>query len=252
MAGNEIEETAKAVQATAQTAGKAIDATRELGGFFNRIFGGPLEEVSQRAVLELRFRREVRALRLARRYEEFRSEQNIADPHPVEMKFGVPLIEAATLEEDDKLQDMFARLLVTATNPNAAVKAQRSFVTILQDLGPLEALLLDRIYNAPTRPGTVLTAKLPDGYVSDETSEEMPPYEVQLALWNLVRLGCIEPGGTWGGGSTVSAATMTALGRALVEACTTNLPRPGPDEPKPSDWDAKVLSQTVGIGSGHL
>ena len=31
-------------------------------------------------------------------------------------------------------------------------------------------------------------------------------------------LGCIEPAGTYGGGSTVGVVTLTSLGRAFVEA----------------------------------
>lgn len=34
-----IEETAKAAQALAKTTGKAIDATRDVGGWLDRIFG---------------------------------------------------------------------------------------------------------------------------------------------------------------------------------------------------------------------
>jgi hypothetical protein len=45
MPAPEIEETAKATQEVAKTAGKAIDASRELGGFFSRIFGGSLEQL---------------------------------------------------------------------------------------------------------------------------------------------------------------------------------------------------------------
>src|SRR5712664_1651930 len=45
MPAPEIEETAKATQEVAKTAGKAIDASRDLGGFFSRIFGGSLEQL---------------------------------------------------------------------------------------------------------------------------------------------------------------------------------------------------------------
>jgi hypothetical protein len=254
MVGNEIEEAAKAIKATAETAGKAIDAGRDVGGFLSRIFGGPLEQVSGMLEDSLRYRRSVRLLRLASRYEEIRSELKLTgEPKPVDMKLGVPLISAASLEENDRLQDMFARLLVSATDPNAKIKAQLAFVTILEDLGPLEALLLDRIYSAPTEPAVALTtARLPDAYLNPgEGTDELPSPEVQLALWNLVRLGCIEPAGTWGGGSTVAAVTLTGLGRALVEVCTTNAPKDAPKEPRPSDWRVQVYSATAAMQGTH-
>jgi hypothetical protein len=221
MTGDEVEETAKAVRATAETAGKAIDAGRDLGGFLARIFGGPLEQVSGMIEDSLRFRRLVRLERLAERYEQIRLERNIpGETNPIEMKIGIPLIAAASLEENDELQDMFARLLVNATDPNAKVKAQRAFVTILEDMGPLEAHLLERIYSAPTGAGAVPTAGLPDKYLDSSARGISPPEEISMALWNLVRLGCITPSATYGGGGSVGRVTLTELGRALIEACT--------------------------------
>ena len=54
MVGNEIEETAKAAQEVAKTTGKAIDASRELGGFFVRIFGGQVGVVAMSRFLSMR------------------------------------------------------------------------------------------------------------------------------------------------------------------------------------------------------
>ena len=52
--------------------------------------------------------------------------------------------------------------------------------------------------------------------MDDESAR--PSAVVELALWNLVRVGCIEPSGTYGGGSSVGAVTLTSFGRAFVEA----------------------------------
>jgi hypothetical protein len=169
----------------------------------------------------LAFRRHVRQLRLAKRFEEIRKELGFDGPiDPIELKVGIPLIEAASLEDDDRLQDLYARLLATATNPDSKVKARRAFVSILRELGPLEVLLLDRIYSAPSGVGAVVrTGGLPDRYVQDaDQSASHPSLEVELALWILARAGCIEPSVPYGGGTSIAAVTMTALGRALVEA----------------------------------
>jgi hypothetical protein len=97
----------------------------------------------------------------------------------------------------DLLQDMFARLRVNATIADGPVKAQRA---ILQDIGPLEALLLDRIYQGTNNlQPTIRTATLPNEYSNqDDSTDILPSLELQLALWNLARLGCLEPGGGWG------------------------------------------------------
>jgi hypothetical protein len=217
----EIEETAKATQEVAKTAGKAIDASRELGGFFSRIFGGSLEQLAGLGEDHLTVYRRTRQLRLAKRYEEIRKELGFDhEIKPVELKFGLPLIAAASVENDDDLQDLYARLLATATNPDNKIEAKRAFVSILQDLGPLEVLLIDKIYSAPSTPANVVrTGRFPEHYSTNmDDANARPSAEVELALWNLSRLGCIEPAGTYGGGSSIAAVSLTSLGRALVEA----------------------------------
>ncbi len=226
---SEFEETAKATQEVAKTAGKAIDASRELGGFFNRVFGRSLDQLAGMGEDSLTYHRRVRQLRLAKRFEEIRKELGFDEPiDPIELKVGIPLIEAASLEDDDGLQDLYARLLATATNPGSKVKAKRAFVSILQELGPLEVLLLDLIYCAPGPLGTVVrTGTLPDRYAQNMDQGVPPPsHEVELALWTLARAGCIEPGSGFGGVTSITAVVLTALGRALVEAAIRVPPRP--------------------------
>jgi Abortive infection alpha len=245
MVGNEIEESAKAAQEVAKTVGKGLDLSRDLGRFFTRIFGGALDQVGGMIEDSLRFRRGVRLLRLEKRYEEIREELGIrSEPTPIEMNIGIPLLEAASLQENDEIQDLYARLLVNATDPSARVKAQRGFVTILQDLGPLEVLLLDRIYSAAGGP-SFGTADLPNALLRPEdVGRRVPTDEVALALWNLARLGCIEPAG-----SSVAVVTLTGLGRALVEACTRIELRAVAEEQTADSWDARVQAST---SSDHL
>jgi hypothetical protein len=48
-----------------------------------------------------------------------------------------------------------------------------------------------------------------------------PAPQVQLSLWNLVRLACIMPAAEgFGGGSNVAMVKPTLLGRELINACT--------------------------------
>jgi hypothetical protein len=228
---NEVTSSAEAVKAVAETTGKAIDASRELGGFFSKVLGPSIEELGGMLHDHVRFSRGVRLLRLHKRYEEIKQEANIqGDVRPLGLKEAVPLLEAASLETDDELQDMFANLLVNATRSDSAIEAQRMFVSILENFGRLEAQLLIAICNAPKKTEEeknkngvgVLTAGLPDEYLvanEENKMKDLSP-DAEIALWNLSRLGCIEPAATWGRGSTVAIVTPTALGKALKEACT--------------------------------
>jgi hypothetical protein len=147
------------------------------------------------------------------------------DAKPVEPKFGFALLEAASLENDDDLQDMFARLLANATTEGTGVEARRAFVSILSDLTPFDARLLRMIYDAPRHTAglPIRTANLPDGYVEAKpigARDDPPSKDVELSLWNLVRLGCVNEAGGWDGTSSVALVMLTELGGRLIEACT--------------------------------
>ena len=112
-----IKGTAKATQEVAKTASNAIDAGREMGRFISRIISGSLEQGVGIFEDKLRYTRWERRIRLIKRSEEFMRQQGLTNPNkPIPIKNAVPLLEYATLEEDDNLQDMWARLLVNGTN----------------------------------------------------------------------------------------------------------------------------------------
>lgn len=218
----EIKASAEAVKAIAETTGKALDTANKVGGFFSRVLGPAFEEFGGMVHDQVRFLRSRRLLRVQKKYEEIRVAHGLINEKPLNLKVALPLLEAASIETNDDLQDMFARLLVNGTNPNSGIEIKRTFVSILQDFGPLEARLLLVLCNAPGEKGhSVRTVGLPDKYVTDKKEDEPaePPPDIALALWILVRLGCIEPAVFWGG-TDISIVTVTLLGRALFEACT--------------------------------
>ncbi|MBT3627064.1 MAG: DUF4393 domain-containing protein [Rhodospirillaceae bacterium] len=220
---------AKAVQETARVAAKAIDAANDLGNFIARFIGGPLEQASGIVTEKLSYMRWERQVRLMQRAEEFLVQQGLEAPsRPVPMKFAIPLLQAASMEENDDLQDIWAKLLVNAADADSGVDVHRSFVTILEDIGHLEAQILHQIMNLPeeAQNKVIYTAELPQRAISHQEVEQsksepgMPEEVVELALWNLVRLGCLSTSATWGGGGTVQSVGLTLLGKALVCACT--------------------------------
>ena|ERR1041385_7520473 len=103
---NEIEETAKAVQEVAKTTKTGIEATRQVGAFVSRIINEPLEAVVGMFTDKLQFMRAERQLRLVERWPQILRERKIEGAlRIVPPKFALPIIENASLEEDDELQD---------------------------------------------------------------------------------------------------------------------------------------------------
>ncbi|MFT3812952.1 MAG: Abi-alpha family protein [Acidovorax sp.] len=220
-----MEEESKAVQEVAKTTGKAIDAAREAGGFIARFISGSLEQGMGIFEDRLRYTRWERRVRLMKRADEFLAQQGLIGPtKAIPLKFAVPLFQAATLEDNDELQDKWAILLVNAAT-NSGLNLHRSFIDILEQLTPLEAKILDILYSLPFEKSQhveILTAALPgSAQVKAEKQEKFvePSEEVMLALGNLARLGCLRPSMTSGGGESFERVNPTVLGRSFVKAC---------------------------------
>ena len=223
---NDDNQEMKAVTEVAKTTGKALDTVQGLGEFVARFIGGPLEQASGIAEDRLKYSRWERQIRMMKRADEFMKEQGLEMPsRPVPMKVAIPLFQAAFLEEDNDLQDMWGRLLVNAGDAESGADVTRAFVDILESFGLLDAQVLQAIYDAPTDVcpgGVVITTCLPSAYLDpgDVREPGLPSEPVQLALWNLRRLGCIDSADTWNSIVGIDRVKITALGKALIRACT--------------------------------
>jgi hypothetical protein len=220
---------AKATEEVAKTAGKAIDATRELGNFVSRYVSGPLEQATGIIEDKLKYHRWERQVRLMERADQFLKERGLSYPtRPVSLKLAIPILQGASLEDNDDLQDRWVALLVNAADAAAQVEPRRAFVSILEDLAPIDALVLDRIY--AVTPGShpdadltqgIWTALLPERGLMERPADEStrPSPEIEEAIGNLVRLGLLTSAMAWGGAMVFSCVHQTVLGREFVRAC---------------------------------
>jgi hypothetical protein len=218
-----IKESAKAVQEIAKTTGKAIDFVEKFCGFIAKFIAGPLEQGIGIFHDKLTYMRWERQVRLIKRSEDFLNEVGLSNPtRPVPMKIAIPLIWAASLEEDDDLQDRWAKLLVNAGNANSGIAVKRSYISILEDLSPMDAKILEKLCSVARQNKLILTYKLPDEAVisRDDKFSPEPSQDVQLSLSNLMRLGCITSPMFMGGRLNLTEVEPTLLGCCLVEACT--------------------------------
>ena len=220
-----MEEESKALQEVAKTTGKAIDAARETGGFIAKFIEGSLEQGMGIFEDRLRYMRWERQIRLMQRAQTFLALSGMEAPNrAVPMKLAIPIMQGASLEEDDSLQDRWAALLVNAATISFG-EVRRSYVSILEQLTPLDVQILDVLYSLPfeqSQHNGILTLELPKSARTPdekEQHEELPSEEVVISLSNLARLGCIRPGMTWGGGESFARVNPTIAGRAFVNAC---------------------------------
>ncbi|UCV22415.1 Abi-alpha family protein [Ferribacterium limneticum] len=234
---NEVTEVARATQELAKTAQQAIGATEQLGTFVARFIAGSLEQAAGIVEDKLRYMRWERQCRLMMKAREYLGNKGLDTPtRPLPMKLAIPLLQAATLEDDDGLQDIWAKLLVNFATENSGISPKRAFIDILESISPLEAKLIALIYELPyeqMQHRGVGTQQLPlqANLLPEDKGEELrerlkiePIEEVKFALANLDRLGVLSVARSMGGGQLFGFVNPTLLGKAFFDACSIREP----------------------------
>ena len=163
-------------------------------------------------------------------------------PGPVPLKTLVPLLQYASIEEDEYLQAQWAALLANAAI--AQIEVHTAYPDILRQLSPIDARLLDLLFDqlseATIRAATMWTApghatlltldELWNRSVRDPTSlRNLTGFDeaLHVAVDNLMRLNLLtkqtivttteshEPGTM----PSIDNYYLTVFGRRFVEAC---------------------------------
>lgn len=208
------------------TTGLMIQAVRDLGGWFGKHLDGPVSEISGMVQDRLRFARAVRVARLAERFKrELDAAGRPVAMHPLPPNFLLPALEEGAMEENDELQDMWARLLANACDSSTGVSAKRSHITMLKEMTPFDAMVFETIYSVSPDDGNrkaILTYELPSRATEPKgaslDSLPKPTHEVVVSLSNLERIGAIKFGSSWGGGEVFDVVNQNVGGQELFKA----------------------------------
>jgi len=212
---------------------KRLMLAREFGGFISRFVAGSDEQGIGIVEDKLKYMRWERQLRLMQRADQLLQEIDLPQPtRHIPLKLAIPLLEAVSLEDDDYLQDLWAKFLVNAANNGSQLTLQRAHIAILEQLTPLEAAILKMMYALPydqARHDGIEVGKLPNEVAirkNDGKQNELPepPKGIRLALADIARLGCIVIQKSLGGGELFNKVNPTLLGKSYVEACTLQTP----------------------------
>ena len=159
----------------------AIEAVKEFAG---KIIGPALEEVG------LTLGDHVRSFRLKRQIQLFLTAQerlNRAgiDPGTIPLRTFVPLLEGASLEDDEELGQKWSGLLASAAAGEKGPRVLPSFPIILRQLTPNDARILDLL----------MDSRVPDGAYLDRILipfRVAHPEDFGIAVDGLLGLGLIE------------------------------------------------------------
>lgn len=217
---------AKATEEVAKTAGKAVDAAREFGGYLAPLVRQPLEHIMGIWEDKLRYSRWERQIRLINRAKEFLAEDPLHNTtRTVPLKFLAPLLEAGSLEDDDQLQDIYARLLANVADVNQDVKPLKAYISVVQEFTSIEAHILEFMRLMSNYKGEFLSYYILDFVHWFKNRNLMPSPDIteelfQIPVWNLYRLGCIIPNKDFVATQTnLTAFYMTPFGLAVANAC---------------------------------
>ena len=124
------------------------NVTREVIDFAREIIDiakplAPLGDEAAGIALDwLRYYRYRNALIIRDRINEIHQERGIAAKIPIPARFGIPLLEAASMEDDPSLQEMWAGLAANATDPNRRQNMKKVFIHIISSIEPIDTIIL--------------------------------------------------------------------------------------------------------------
>jgi hypothetical protein len=186
---NEVKAVARAVEETAKTIGKAVDLTASTAAFMERVFGDLVEDSVGILSDKIKARRHKNLIAIvdkARREFEDRGQKETST---LPLRFALPLIEAASLESEEKLQDMWAGLLASAMETGRNVSDQHDFVQVMKQLRAETVVLLELLHHYEISPENrgVFFYEDGDGENENQTSSDHDSELVSIAQqWRTV------------------------------------------------------------------
>ena len=172
---------------------ESIEVANKLTKFIGSVLGESISDLAGAVQDKLSLFRWERQNRLIDRYNEVMRERGGGHRCAVPPKYAFPIVEAAAMEEDDDMQDCWARLLASASLSNSQMHS--SLIGILREMESDDAKLLNSIYNEcmvmpEPRPLREWERPIPTRYLHH--SEDAPGEAFFVTLDNLIRLRCIK------------------------------------------------------------
>jgi hypothetical protein len=174
------DEQAKAIQ-------EALKTLRGIGGFLKQTFGTvPEDMIGLLGGDWLKARRMENFARIAGKAQRRLKLRNITSTIPPRLPILLPLVNAAADEEDDELQDLWARLLAAAADPARAKSFRAAFVNAAKKMDPLDAAALKALPTSHFNLGMYRSLSEQLGVSTDE---------IEISIDNLLSLGFVRPFG---------------------------------------------------------
>ena len=135
-------------------------AMKPFADLLDKLAGPAAEEIGLTLRDHVRVFRIRRQVRLCQRVKDICADAYI-EPQKVPIKVLLPLLDAASIEETDELQDIWANMLANAAGGNGSSGVEPVFPLILKELGIQEVKFLNELYEEAMRKRVKRRAELP-------------------------------------------------------------------------------------------
>lgn len=210
---------ADATKSVSDTTRKGIEVSEKAGKFFARILGEDASGILQDVMFYFRAKN---AVALQDKLDAILQNRQIHSPESIPLRLAIPFLDAATLENDDTIQERWARLLANALDPSYTVAIERYVGQILESLAPQDCLALEFMHAVSAEDSEIeLTPEVVAEGLGGNVDQTL------VSLGNLIRVGVIarKPKSGEGIGFIAtwlfpnSAFYVTELGDAFLRAC---------------------------------
>ncbi len=184
----------KAVKELAATAGKAIDASQRLGGFLSKVLGDACCHLGQSLADRAQVYRYENLLRLIDKVDAIHEARRIESKSiPMLPKHALPILDHASLEDDETILDLWAGLVANSTDPNLKLEPKKLYIEILSSLDTVDARVLQYLKTVPDY--IPMLGYVADSFVNAEKIAreiEVTEDDCLTSLSNLARNGLID------------------------------------------------------------
>ncbi len=176
------------------------EAVKAVSNGLGRVFGAASDELSTLLTEQMRFWRFKNGARIIANAEQIVRERGIEIETLKKIPYGEQflLLERATLEEKEEVQDLWSALIANSVDPQSNTQINKRILDILSSLTPPEAGLLkvlaftldDRVNNS-MEPEELLSFQAEIVDIATKHWRHFPDEEKESAAQNLIRLRCI-------------------------------------------------------------
>lgn len=230
MSDSDVGKVAEAVKEVAKFGQEGIKASDKACSFLAAIFKDAIEQVGHIVGDKLRYARWKNINNIAEKVEEDLKRRGVTDTRVIPLKLSLPILEDSSLEDDDEMQNIWAKLISNALDPNFTGKITYGFTEIIKNLNPKEAYMLQKMYYAVMSHESNYKYNITFAKKQFIELFKISDEEYQLMANNLIRVQCISPGivtipGIVQNGypTTIYRGTddisITELGIKFVESC---------------------------------